>query len=197
MWNLAPRSPARTAQANAGALRVGAEFRQGARGSINSFGLMIAIGFVFAFALLVFAPSAALKILTVQASTPGELVIHVLSLMLGYQGIAPAALLWLVAGIGVFSCQLSAGKTAREPAFLGKLEKARLLEILGQHLMIGGDGGIAVGRIDVHAFTRPSSASLPVDRSSAVHVSALATAVKRILSSTLFSSSSLRARATA
>ena len=196
MWNIAPRSPALTALAKAWALRVCAEFRQGALGSINSFALILAIGFVFAFALLVFAPSAALKILTVQASTPGELVIHVLSLMLGYQGIAPAALLWLVAGIGVFSCQLSAGKTAREPAFLGKLEKARLLEVLGQHHMIGGDGGIAVGSIDAHAFTRPFR-ELPVDRASAIHLSALAQAAKRVLSSTLHSTSSLRARATA
>lgn len=196
MWNLAPRSPARAAQANARALRVGAELGQGARGSIDSFGLILAIGFVFAFVLLAIAPGATQKILTVQASTPVELVIHVLSLMLGTQGIAPAAFLWSVAGIGVFACQLSAGKTAREPAFLGKLEKARLLEVLGQHHMIGGDDGIAVGRVDAHAFTRPSK-GLPVDRSSAVHLSALAKAARRILSSTLHSSSSLRARATA
>ena len=196
MWNLAPRSAARTAQANARALRVGAEFRQGARGSINSFGLILAIGFAFAFALLAIAPGATQKILTVQASTPGELIIHVLSLMVGAEGASPAALLWLVAGIGVFACQRSAGKTAHEPKFRGELEKARISEVLGEHHMIGGDGGIAVGRIDVHAFTRPSK-GLPVDRASAIHLSALAQAAKRVLSSTLHSTSSLRARATA
>lgn len=196
MWNLATRSPARTAQANAEALRVGAEFRQGARGSINSFALILGIGFVFAFVLLAIAPGAAQKILTVQAATPGELIIHVLSLMLLAEGIAPAALLWSVAVIGLFACRRSAGEIASEPEFLRKLEKARLLEVLGQHRIIGGDGGIAVGNIDAHAFTRPSK-GLPVDRSSAIHLSALATAAKRVLSSTLHSSSSLRARATA
>lgn len=192
------RSPARTALANARAVRVGAEVSQGFRGSINSFGLTLAIAAVFAFLLLVLAPGAAQAILSVQASTPTELIAHVVSVMIGAEGFAPAALLWLVAGVGVYVCQRSARKISAEPEFRARLETSRLERVRAEQNLIGGDGGLVVGRVDRHACINPwITSERPVNDAAALALSALATAAKRILVSTTQSTSSLRLRATA
>lgn len=192
------RSSARTALAHARAVRVGAEAKQGFRGSINSFGLILSIAAVFAFLMLVFAPGAAQAILSVQASTPTELIAHVVSLMIGAEGFAPAALLWLVAGVGVFVCQRSAGKTSSEPEFRARLETARLEHVRAEQNLVGGDGGLVVGQVDHHAQISPIITSeRPVNMAAALLISALATAARATLVSTTHSSSSLRALATA
>lgn len=192
------RSAARTALAKARAVRVGAEAKQGFRGSINSFGLILAVAAVFAFVVLVFSPGAAQAILSVQASTPTELIAHVVSVMIGTEGFGPAALLWLVAGVGVFACQRSAGRTAAEPDFRARLETARLERVRGEQNLFGGDGGLVVGQVDHHAqiFSIITS-ERPASAAAALLISALTKAARATLVSTTHSSSSLRLLATA
>jgi hypothetical protein len=179
-------------------VRVGAETKQGVRGSIDSFGLILSVAAVFAFLLLVLAPGAAQAILSVQASTPTELIAHVVSVMIGAEGFAPAALLWLAAGVGVYVCQRSARKISAEPEFRARLETARLERVRAEQNLIGGDGGLVVGIIDHHAqISSIITSERPVNDAAALALSALAAAAKRVSLSTTQSSSSLRLLATA
>lgn len=88
-------------------------------------------------------------------------------------------------------------RLVRDVGFQGLLEVVRLLKEQARYRLIGrGNGVIKMVKIDHHAVNIVRFAPRECE-SAAAHLSALATAAKRVLSSTLHSTSSLRARATA
>lgn len=189
------RSSVRKALAKARAERIYAEARQGAKGSIESFALIVALSCAFALMMLVFAPAAAQQIAATQVSTPTELIAHAVGLMLGAEGAANAAVFWLGCGVGLSACQRSARKLASERAFVAEVERTKLDQSCALQRMTNTERGIAIDRIDPHAANK--LASLRADEAALLRTEALARGIERRLVSTVHSSNSLRARATA
>jgi len=142
-----------------------------------------------------------LMVATVAAAAI-TLIIHVLeTLSVGMPLVLVPVAMTTAAIAGVMAIRSICRRLARGAALRAALERARLLLVQSMHHVAArGDGGVLVGRIDLHdaGISRASfSRAAAFDAATAALLSALAFLAERIIAFTARFSSSLRVSATA